>query len=77
MSFRADIDDDLARLTADSTKLAEENNRLRMINAEMLAALESALPILQEALPAGIDFDTARDVVSKVQAAIGRAASDS
>lgn len=77
MSSRADLDNDLARLASDSTALAKENERLRMINAEMLAALESALPILQEAQPAVIDFDSAKDVVVKVQAAIAKAASDS
>ena len=77
MSYRADLDNDLARLAADSMELAQENDRLRMINSEMLAALQSALPILQEALPAVIDLDSAKDVVVKVQAAIGKAASDS
>ena len=77
MSSRADLDGDLSRLVADATELADENDRLRMINAEMLTALESALPILQEALPAVIALDSAKDVVSKVQAAIGKAASDS
>lgn len=76
MTYRADLDNDLARLAADSMELAQENDRLRMINAEMLAALESALPILQEALPAVIDLDSAKEVVAKVQAAIGKAASD-
>ena len=77
MSSRADLDGDLSRLVADATELADENDRLRMINAEMLTALESALPILQEALPAVIPLDSAKDVVLKVQAAIGKAASDS
>ena len=56
MSSRADLDDDLARLTSDSTELAQEHERLRMINAEMLAAVESTLPILDAALSAVIDF---------------------
>lgn len=77
MSSRADLDGDLSRLMADSTELADENDRLRTINAEMLSALQSALPILQEALPAVIDCDSAKDVVLKVQAAIGKAACDS
>jgi hypothetical protein len=77
MPSRADLDNDLERLTVDSIELAQENDRLRAINAEMLAALESALPILQEALPVVIDVDSAKDVVVKVQAAIGKAASDS
>jgi hypothetical protein len=77
MSSRADLDNDLARLVADSTQLARENDRLRMLNAEMLSALQSALPFLQEALPAVVDLDSAKDVVVRVQAAIGKAASDS
>jgi hypothetical protein len=77
MSSPADLDNDLSRLAVDSTQLAQENDRLRMINAEMLAALESALPILQEALPAVIDLDSAKDVVVRVQAAIGKASTDS
>jgi hypothetical protein len=77
MPYRAGLDGDLSRLVADATELADENDRLRMINAEMLAALQSALPILQEALPAIIHLDSAKEVVVKVQAAIGKAAADS
>jgi hypothetical protein len=76
MSSRADLDGDLERLIADSTALADENDRLRRINAEMLAALESALPILQDASPPSVDLDSAKEVVAKVQAAIAEAESD-
>ena len=76
MSSRADLDNDLERLIADSRALADENDRLRNINAEMLAALESALPILQEGLPAVVNVDLAKEVVAKVQAALGKAESD-
>jgi hypothetical protein len=76
MSSRADLDTDLERLIADLRALADENDRLRSINAEMLAALESALPILEEGLPAVVNVDLAKDVVAKVQAALGKAESD-
>ena len=48
MSSRSDLDTDLAQLSTDATQLADENVRLRGINAEMLAALKYALPVLQE-----------------------------
>jgi len=76
MASRADLDNDLERLIADSRTLADENDRLRSINAEMLAALESALPILQEGLPAVVNVDRAKAAVAKVQAALGKAESD-
>jgi hypothetical protein len=76
MSSGADLDADLARLVADSTELAAENDRLRRINAEMLAALESALPILQDAAPPSVDLDAAKEVIVRVQAAIAKAESD-
>ena len=76
MSSRADLDNDLERLIADTTALADENDRLRMINAEMVAALESALPILQEGLPAVVNVDLAKEAMAKVQAALGKAESD-
>jgi hypothetical protein len=76
MSSRADVDADLDRLMKDSTALADENDRLRRINAEMLAALEAALPILQDASPPAVDLDAARDVIAWVQAAIAGAQRD-
>ena len=76
MSSRADLDNDLERLIADTRALADENDRLRMINAEMVAALESALPILQEGLPAVVNVDVAKGAMAKVQAALGTAESD-
>jgi hypothetical protein len=76
MSSRADLDGDLAQLMADSTALADENDRLRRVNAEMLAALESALPILQDAAPPAVDLDWAKEVTAKVQAAIAAAEQD-
>lgn len=76
MSSHADLDGDLDRLMADSTALVNENDRLRRINAEMLAALESALPILQEASSPAADIDSAEGVIAKVQAAIANAEQD-
>jgi hypothetical protein len=76
MASRADLDNDLERLVADSKALADENDRLRMINAEMVAALESALPILQEGLPAVVNVDLAKEAVAKVQGVLGKAESD-
>jgi len=77
MSSRADVDADLDRLMKDSTALGEENDRLRRINAEMLRALEAALPILQDAAPPAVDLDAAREVIAMVQAAIAGAQRDS
>lgn len=45
MSSHADLDTDLTRLTTDTTRLANENAGLRKINAQMLAALQFALPV--------------------------------
>ena len=61
MSSRADLDGGLDRLMANSTALADENERLRRINAEMLAALKSALPILEDASPPAVGFNSARE----------------
>jgi hypothetical protein len=76
MSSRADVDTELVKLTADITQLADENDRLRMINSEMLAALQCALPLLQEGLPGSLDQDCAKEAVAKVQNAIAKGESD-
>ena len=76
MSSRADLDTDLGRLTEDATQLAGENDRLRRINADMLAALKYTLPILQDGLPVTVDTDWVKEAIGKVQDAIGRAESD-
>jgi hypothetical protein len=39
MSSRSDLSDDFEKLKRDATQMAEENARLRSINATMLAAL--------------------------------------
>jgi hypothetical protein len=51
MSSRSDLHSGFEKLTADATQMADENARLREVNAQMLAALQYALPILQEGLP--------------------------
>ena len=76
MSSRSNLDTDLAKLSTDATQLAEENIRLRGINAEMRAALKYALPVLQDGLPESVDFDRMKEAVAKVQDAIGEAERD-
>jgi hypothetical protein len=76
MSSRADLDADLGRLTKDASQLADENDRLRRINVDMLAALKYTLPILQNGLPEAVDFDWVNEAIVKVQDAIGQAESD-
>jgi len=76
MSSRSDLDTDLAQLSTDATQLADENIRLRGINAEMLAALKYALPVLQDGLPESVDFDRMKEAVAKVQDAIAEAERD-
>jgi len=76
MSSRSDLHSDFEKLTADATQMADENARLRKINAQMLAALQYALPILQEGLPDTVDFDWTKEAVVKVQNAIAEAERD-
>jgi hypothetical protein len=52
MSSLSDLSIDFAKLKSDATQMAEENARLRNINAKMLAALRYVLTFLQEGLPA-------------------------
>ena len=77
MSARADLNGDLEKVMGDATQLADESARLRRLNAEMLAALRYVLPILQEGLPATVDFDWTRQAIEKVQNAIADAERDS
>jgi len=53
--------------------MADENARLRKINAQMLAALRCALPILEEGLPETVNFDWTKEAIAKVQNAIAEA----
>jgi hypothetical protein len=72
-----DLESDFKKLTTDATQMAEENARLRKINAQMLAALQYVLPLLQEGLPATVDFDWTKEAVAKIQAALAEAERDS
>jgi hypothetical protein len=76
MSSRADIDTDLGQLTADMTRFALENDRLRTINVEMLAALQFALPVLEDGLPESVDLYQLKAAIAKVQNAIAGAERD-
>ncbi len=76
MSSRADLDNDLEKLTADATQMADENARLRKINAQMLAALQYVLPLLRDGLPATVNFDWTMDAIAKIQNAMAEAERD-
>jgi hypothetical protein len=76
MSSRSDLDADFTQLTTSVAQLKDENARLHKINAQMLAALELALPVLQDGLPASVDFDAMKEAVAKVQNAIAEAERD-
>jgi hypothetical protein len=77
MSSRADLDNDFERLRADATQMADENARLRKINAQMIAALQYVLPLLRDGLPATVNFDWTEEAVAKIQNAMAEAESDS
>jgi hypothetical protein len=49
---------------------------LRKINAQMLAALQYALPLLRDDLPASVDFDRVKEAVAKVQDAMAEGERD-
>lgn len=76
MTSRPDLEDDFARLKTDATQLADENARLRRINAQMLSALKYALPVLRDGLPESVNFDWMKEAVAKVQDAIAEADRD-
>ena len=76
MSSRADLNNDLEKLTADVTQMADENARLRKINAQMLAALQYVLPLLRDGLPATVNFDWTTDAIAKIQNAMAEAERD-
>jgi hypothetical protein len=76
MSSNSDLDADLDQLVIDKTRLANENGRLRRINAQMLAALKYVFPILRDAVPTSVDFDWTKQGVAKVQDAIAEAERD-
>jgi hypothetical protein len=72
----SDLDNDLAQLKTATSQLEDENARLRRVNAQMLAALTYALPVLRDGLPDSVNFDWTREAVAKVQAAIAEAGRD-
>ena len=76
MSSGSDLHRDFENLTADAAQMADQNARLRKINAQMLAALQYALPILQQGLPETVNFDWTKEAIDKVQSAIAEAESD-
>ena len=56
--------------------MAEENAKLRKVNSQMISALEHVLPLLQQGLPATVDFDWTKEAIAKVQAALAEAERD-
>jgi hypothetical protein len=76
MSFRPDLSDDFNKLKFDMAQMVKENARLRGVNAKMLAALQYVLPLLQDGLPATVDFDWTREAVAKIQDALAEAERD-
>jgi hypothetical protein len=76
MSSFSDFSDEFEKLKRDATQMSEENARLRSVNAKMLAALQYLLPLLQQGLPATVDFDWTEEAVAKVQDALAEAERD-
>jgi hypothetical protein len=74
MSLRTELDTDLAQLRTDVKRLGDENAKLRKINAQMIAALNSALPVLRDGLlPVSVNFDAINAAVAKVENAVAEA----
>jgi hypothetical protein len=71
-----DLESDFKKLAADARQMAEENAKLRKINAQMIAALEYVLPLLEAGLPAMVDFDWTKEAIAKVQDALAEAERD-
>jgi hypothetical protein len=71
-----DLESDFRKLTTDARQMAEENARLRKINSQMISVLEYVLPLLQQGLPATVDFDWTKEAVAKVQDALAEAERD-
>jgi hypothetical protein len=76
MSFLEHPDTDSTQLKTELAHLKGENARLRKINAQMLAALEDSLKVLEGGVPASVDFDAIKEAVAKVQDAIAEAVRD-
>jgi hypothetical protein len=71
-----DLESDFRKLATDARQMAEENARLRKINSQMISALEYILPLLQQGLPATVDFDWTEEAIAKVQDALAEAERD-
>ena len=76
MLTRSDIEADLKKLGGEMATLMCDNDRLRVVNAQMLEALTYVLPILRDAIPASVSFDWTRGGLAKVQGAIADAERD-
>jgi hypothetical protein len=70
------LESDFGKLATDARQMAEANARLRKINSQMISALEYVLPLLQQGLPATVDFDWTKEAVAKVQDALAEAVRD-
>jgi hypothetical protein len=71
MPSRTDVSSDSGTGT-----LAQENARLRGINAKMLVALEYVLPLLEEGLSSAVDYDQTKEAIAKIQDALAEAERD-
>ena len=76
MSWASDLSSDFEKLKSDAAHMTEENARLRSINAKMLNALRYVLPLIQQGLPATVNFDSTEEAVAKVQDALAEAERD-
>jgi hypothetical protein len=76
MTSASDLSSDFEKLKSDAAYVAEENARLRSINVKMLDALRYVLPLLQQGLPATVNFDWTEEAVAKVQDALAIAERD-
>jgi hypothetical protein len=76
MTSASDLSSDFEKLKSDAAYVAEENARLRSINVKMLDALRYVLPLLQQGLPATVNFDWTEEAVAKVQDALAVAERD-
>jgi hypothetical protein len=71
-----ELESDLRKLATDARLMAEENARLRKTSSQMISALEYVLPLLQQGLPATVDFDWTKEAVAKIQDALAEAERD-
>jgi hypothetical protein len=76
MISRSELKSDLEKLTNDTTQMSNENDRLREIKVQMLAALRDALPILEDCLPGTADPNSTEGVIAEIQKAIAVAESN-